>query len=224
MTVSGEPTDAEATSRIDALQAVRGDGDEGATPGRRSVLRGAVAGLAASVGLSGTAAALDPTPRYALRRIGARYDAPTARDAFRTRGAELLDLLAERGHVDDVEALAEDLETHAVHSAGTPTARIEATGELDDGQVKVAVEPETDRAYAFVDTGEGRTILDPSVEGNEVDTSNCILGPACMATETACDSDCLTWDVECCPDDCFLEAAKDCCSGTCYSDCKFVCE
>lgn len=221
--MTDDTTDDGRTSRIDALDAVRAD-DDPATPGRRSVLRGAAAGLAASLGLSGTAAALDPTSRYELRRIGARYDAPTARETFRTQGAELLDVLAERGHLEDADGLTEDLSTHVVSAAGTPTARIEATSDLEDGRVKVAVEPEADRAYAFVDTGDGRTILDPSVEGNEVDTSACVLGSACVATDTACDSDCVTWDVECCPDDCFLEDSKTCCSGTCYSSCEVVCD
>lgn len=212
----------ERTDRTDALDAV-GAGDECSTPGRRSVLRGAAAGLAASLGLSGTAAALDPTGRYELRRLGRQYDVTSARRTFRTRGRPVLDLLEERGHVEDADALADDLRVTAVGVAGTRTSRLEVTRELEDGKLVVAVEPEADRTYAVVDAGGQRTILDPTADGDEVDTSGCFVGTECMAVDTPCDSNCQYYEVECCDGSCFLGSAKDCCSGTCYSDCSFVC-
>lgn len=219
--MTDDASDADTTSRTDALDAVRAD--EGArTAARRSVLRGAVAGVAASLGLSGTAAALDPAGQHALRRVRTRYDDVAARRVFRERGSEVLDLLAERGHVADADALADDLVVDGINAMGTPTARIEATREFEDGALVVAVEPEADRAYAIVDADGERTILDPSVEENEVDTSACLRGTACLSSDV-CDSNCQDREVECCENDCFLGLSSGCCSGTCYSDCSFVC-
>lgn len=220
--MTDDTTDAEPTSRTDALDAVGSEPDK-STPGRRSVLRGAVAGVAASLGLTGTAAAIDPTGRYHLRRLGRRYEAVDAEGVFRARGREVLDLLEERGHVADADALAADLRTTAVSVSGTPTGRIEATREFGDGDLVVAVEPEADRAYAVVREGGQRAILDPSVEGDEVDTSACIVGPECMAVDTLCDSNCQVYEVHCCENDCFLGDAGSCCEGTCISDCTHVC-
>lgn len=219
--MTDDTTDTRTTERTDALDAVGNQADQ-STPGRRSVLRGAVAGVAASLGLTGTAAALDPTGQHVLRQVRTRYDDVSARRTFRERGGDVLDLLAERGHLDDAEALAGDLVVDGVFDQGTPTARLEATRDLDDGRLLVAVHPEADRAYAIVDVDGERTILDPSVEGDEVDTSACIVGTECMSSDL-CDSNCQTREVECCENGCFLGSSSGCCSGTCYSDCSFVC-
>lgn len=194
-------------------------------PDRRGFLRGAVATLVAGLGFPGTAAAIDPTNEAALERIERRYaDDLVARRTFETAGDDLLDVLVDRGHVEAATADAfDEITVSAFVLDGTASARIEGVRETGDGTLTVLVEPGTGRRYAVANRDGETTVLDPTVEDDEVDTDNCIVGHECMV-ESACDTGCQTREVHCCADgSCYLGSGIDCCEGTCYTSCSYVC-
>lgn len=51
---------------------------------------------------------------------------------------------------------------------------------------------------------------------------DCITGTACMVDST-CDTGCRYYEIKCCDGYCELGSAKDCCEGTCYTDCSYAC-
>lgn len=62
-----------------------------------------------------------------------------------------------------------------------------------------------------------------AADGDGIEVSpDCITGTACMVDST-CDTGCRTYEVKCCDGYCELGDAKDCCEGTCYTDCSYAC-
>lgn len=204
--------------RSEALQILGADG----TPDRRNFLRATAASALAAVGLTAPAAALDPEGRPALRHAANRYrDAATARRTVEREADDLLDLLAERGHLD--EASVDSLDGFRVSGrrvGDTATARISSVVERDGVRVTLAVEPEADRRYAVVRDGGEPTVLDPAVEDGEVEPSACMVGPSCVEDDST--SGCGDYDVHCCDTYCYIDNYQGSCGDFCQS-CTEIC-
>lgn len=217
--------------RSDALSAVgtEPDLDASSDADRRGFIRGAMVSALAAAGFTGTAAAIDPTHEMELRAVERRYrDEDVARTTFETQAAGVLDLLAERGYIEEPTLSAFAPDDFAVSSwqvEDTTTARIEAFRDLDGGQLVVSVEPETGRAYAADTTGPEDTILDPTADGDEVDISACMEGRECMRRQDCGGFLCQSMDIHCCTDGtCYIGSRYECgCYGCSTSSCADVC-
>jgi hypothetical protein len=73
-------------------------------------------------------------------------------------------------------------------------------------------------------TGDEKTIIDPAVEGNEVDTSACADGKDCFTKDGCASTNCQTQEVFCCTDDsCYLGAGYECNCYGCLDGCNSAC-
>jgi Cu/Zn superoxide dismutase len=217
MTRKSKHSDVE-NRRRDVLRSIDSD-CSGGDAGRRSFLRGAAASVAAAVGLTGTATALDTTGRMELRLLRRRYE-PNVGGVARSHGGDLLDLLAEAGYLSDGSMDAFDEHGVAAWRVGdTATARIEGRLERADGKFSVSIEPETGRAYAVHETGGDWTVLKVGDDGeltSKVTTSD---GWACLPESGTdyCDS-CAEYPYTCDDGMCELGYVGDCCM-----ECRMSC-
>ena len=214
MVSANDSTNRSDVNRRDALESVR---KKETAPDRRGFLRGAVASVAAALGFSGTAAAIDTTGEYELRKLQRQYK-PMARQAAHDHGGELLELLAEHGYLTD--GSIEEFDRFGVsawHVGDTATARIDGRLELADRQLSVSIEPETGRSYAVDDAGDGWTLLKVGVDGSLESRDVTTQGTVCLTNSLNC-SYCEEHDYSCEDDGCHVAP-----TGTCCSDCQSSC-
>lgn len=167
-------------SRSETLNALRDDGDD-STPRhhRRRFLKGVASG-AAALGMTGTAAALDPTGSVELdlaERPFRTRDAQVA--AVEEHAQDLLAVLADRGYVDRADAADLDWRTSAWRVDGTATARIDAERRLDGGVLRISVEPQNGRAYAVDTTGDQWTLFEPATD-SVAEPMDCTITTRCL--------------------------------------------
>ncbi len=201
--------------RREALDHLAEPSDDGS---RRGFLRGVAASAAAAVGLSGTAAALDPTGEVALDQLREQYAAPGAASAaLRSHGGDLLAALANRGYLaDGAPGEFDDVVGNSLLVGDTPTGHVMATTDVDGGTLTVVVEPENDRAYAVDDSGDRWTLLkqrDGGVETAEVTPD----GSFCYSSSAVC-FPCEMHDYACADGGCHIAP-----TGVCCSDCQSFC-
>lgn len=168
------------------------------SPSRRTILQG-IGTASATVGLSGTAAALsdsdkDPEPdvvRKAERHLEVKqsYETPSAVKAeVEEQAPELLKNLAERNFIDqpsidtfsadsfstgkDFDEIESGILLKPIEKGDTVLAHITLVESLSDSQLRVHVEPETNRSYAVIDYEETDklTVLDPT---NNISSTDC---------------------------------------------------
>lgn len=210
MVSSNDSSDSDVNRR-DALATVRENAEQ-TSSNRRGFLRGVAASVAAAVGLTGTATALDTTGRMELRLLRRRYE-PNVRTAARDHGGDLLDLLAEAGHLSDGSMDAFD--EHGVGAwrvDDTPTARIEGRLEREDGKFSVSIEPETGRAYAVHEDGADWTVFEVGDDGELTSRATTASGWECLPESGTdyCDV-CAEYPYTCDDGMCELGYVGECC-------------
>lgn len=167
-------------------------------PSRRTLLQG-IGTASATIGLSGTAAALSDSDNESeselVRKaeshldVKERYDTPSAVKAeVEEQASELLENLAERNLIDQPTAKTFSADSFStgkgfdeidsgillkpIEKGGTVIAHITLVESLSDGQLRVHVEPENNRSYAIIDYNETDelTVLDPT---NNISSTDC---------------------------------------------------
>ena len=215
VSANDEPPREDGTvSRSEALEMLEPEEKRPENPNRRRFLKGA-ASVAATLGFTGTAAAIDPTGTVELdlaKRPFERREAAVA--AVETHGQAVLDELADHGYLDRPDATDLDWNVSAWRVDGTATAKIDSLLDLDDGQLRISVEPQTGRAYAVDTGGETWTLFEPSGEVRPLDctityrcldSSNCLY---CEETEVCCQSG-----------GCYVGGGTGNCCSSCDSTC-----
>lgn len=201
-------------SRSDALEML--SESESPTPERRSFLKGAAATGLATLGFTSTAAAIDPTGTVELKATHARYESQDAvRAAFETHAGELLGLLAQRGHLDGSveELLGKEVSTNATRVGDTATGHVEATTQLDDGELSVVVQPEIGRSYAVKRADGTTTLLEPETEDGVTTLSEATPQSKMRCVESITCSYCEDAEVSCNSGCTVLSFSGDCCTG-----------
>ena len=214
--VSGND-DAQRPNRSETLDALGTDGDD-STAGRRRrrVLKG-IASAAAALGMTGTATALDPTGSIELARAKRPFERREAQVAAVERhGQAVLDVLADHGYLDSADAADLDWHTDSWHVDGTATARIDAQRELDDGALRVSVEPQNGRAYAVETTGDTWTLFEPATD-TVAEPMDCTIAYRCLDGFNC--YNCEETEVCCTDSGCHVGPG----TGNCCSSCDLYC-
>lgn len=191
-------------------------------------------GVAGSAGVIGTGSAramrssatITEAKMEQLQEAQNEFDSDAAvREAVRTHGSELLEILADRGYLEsarvaDLERVGLEVSSRLVGE--TATARIHTTKQFGDRELLVAIEPHTDRSYAiFSETEtEKATIIDPAEDG-EV-TPYCLVGNACVSVVIGGKVECVLQDIYCCRSYCYTGSQTGNCSR-CYPNCDEAC-
>lgn len=206
--------DDDTVNRSEALEMLETEADEPTNHNRRRFLKGA-ASVAATLGFTGTAAAVDPTGQVELDLAKRPFETQAAAvGAVESHGQDVLDQLADHGYLDHSDAEAFEWNVSAWRIDDTATARIDTEMDLDDGQLRVSVEPQTGRAYAVDTGGESWTRIDATGDVKPLDctityrcldSSNCLY---CEETEVCCDSG-----------GCFVGGGTGNCCSSCDSTC-----
>lgn len=165
---------------------------------RRTILRGAAAGVLAGLGFAGTASALTDPDRSAGSVHAARTAFASdraARAALEQWGGGVLATLSAEGLIDRPELAAldiEDVQVAAFQTGGIATAHVMATATADTGTLRLAVQPHADDAYAILADGDDRTVY------TETGEDDCVRGVDTCYEDW--DGRCVLYSVMCCPD------------------------
>lgn len=197
-----EPNTDEAPNRTELLSSMTDD--EPAPSTRRRFMTG-VAGVAASLGFSGTASALDPTGKYALRERKLAYQSQRAvRTAFENHAEDLFADLEAEGVLESSPAelvTDERVDVSAFVAGDEPTAHLHVETETEEGRLTVNVEPEAGRRYALLRGEDGSaTVFDPDQDAT---TSGCYYVTGCIGDGCTCTE---------------YEVCCDTTTNTCYTD------
>lgn len=213
----------ESVNRTELLSSM---GDDEPTPSSRRRFMTGVAGVAASLGFAGTASALDPTGKYALRERERAYRPQSAvRTAFEDHAEDLFAELAAAGVLDASPAELVDKEgadVSALMVGDEPTAHLHVETETEEGRLTVNVEPEAGRQYALLRKEDGSaTVFDTTQDAT---TSGCYYVTGCIGDGCTCT------EYEICCDTtnntCYTDGSVGTCSGCDYcvnDNCEDVC-
>lgn len=220
----------------------------GNTPKRRSVLKSVATGFLLSTG--GRAAASssnsgspgEATPRQLEEAREGYESAEAVRSAIRTHAGELVDVLEEKGYLEDFYHLPTDnildLEAYAdadsatlVTATSTPqiraTAFIKVKWQTDSLGLVLLVQPQAKTSYAIVKESENRWIVDLDREQSSTTTAPCVFDDG---TCYLCSSGtCTRIETYCCDNTCYQgDSLGVCteCEETCPGDgscCCFCC-
>lgn len=197
--------------------------EDDATVGRRGLLRGAVASVAAFAGLPTTASAQRDVSELERQRALQEFHTPGAvRDAFREHEDTLARLveegLLESASIDDYrmdvrEHVHPEEDGHgfvlgAVRLGEEVTPKLQYVEKTAAGVVQVVVFPELDHSHAFLNLPDGETEVIgklPEVPASHCGNNKCYT----CSTDTCCNHRCETCLCGCC-----CTGGCTCCSCT----------